>query len=329
MTSSSTPLQLVPLGPDEFEPHPLHRADRDWTETNCWQDMMIEVLHLFDLDPVAASAFSLSTDFEGSQWTLFKYPPEDLRTLFGLEIAELYVWRPVIDHLEIAFRDRQLLTIEVDAFYLPDTAGVTYQLGHVKTGIVPQMLDRQGRRMWYFHNAGYFELSGDDFDAILQLSGPSVHVPLPYVEVIRLDRMRRPEPDELRQKAVGLTREHLLRRPSDNPMPRFREHLCADLPWLEEHGEAGFHPYAFATCRQCGASAELAAAFLDWLDEHDGGGLAAAAQCYREISSTAKSLQFALARVARHRKVDLDAPFERMGRAWQEASELLASRYLS
>ncbi len=329
MTPSSTPLQLVPLGPDDFEPHPLHRMDRDWTETNCWQDMMIEVLHLLDLDPVAASAFSLSTDFEGSQWTLFKYPPEDLRTMFGIDIAELYVWRPVIDHLEIAFRDGQLLTIEVDAFYLPDTAGVTYQLGHVKTGIVPQMLDRGGRRMWYFHNAGYFELSGDDFDAILQLSGPSLHVPLPYVEVIRLDRIRRPEPEELRRIAVGLTREHLLRRPSDNPMPRFREHLCADLPWLEEHGESGFHPYAFATCRQCGASAELAAAYLDWLDEHDGGGLAAAAQCYREISSTAKGLQFALARVARHRKVELDAPFERMERAWQEATDLLASRYLS
>ena len=28
-----------------------------------------------------------------------KYPIEDLRALFGLEVAEMYVWRPVIDHL--------------------------------------------------------------------------------------------------------------------------------------------------------------------------------------------------------------------------------------
>jgi hypothetical protein len=67
---------------------------------------------------------------------------------------------------------------------------------------------------------------------------------------------------------------------------------------------------------------------VDWLDEHDGGGLGAAADRYREISSTAKALQFALARVARHRKVDLDAPFERMAAAWQEATDVLAARYL-
>lgn len=325
----STLKQLVPLDLDEFEPHPLHRVDRDWSETNCWQDMMIEVLHVLGLDPVAACAFTLSTDFEGSQWTLFKYPPEDLRALFGIDIAELYAWRPVIEHLEIAFRDGQLLTLEVDAYYLPDTAGVTYQIGHVKTGIVPQMLDRPGRRMRYFHNAGYFEVSGDDFDAILQLSGPSTYVPLPYIEVVRLDRLRRPDSEELRHKVVELTREHLLRGPTTNPMSRFRDHLSADLPWIEQHGEEGFHPYAFATCRQCGASAELAAAFVDWLDEHDGSGLGAAADRYREISTTAKSLQFALARVARHRKVDLEAPFERMVLAWQEATDILTARYLA
>jgi hypothetical protein len=322
-------LQLIPLAPGDFEPHLLHRAERDWSETNCWQDMMIEVLHLLDLDPVAPAAFALSADFEGSQWALFKYPPEDLRTLYGIEITELYVWRPVIEHLEIALRDGQLLTIEADAFYLPDTAGVSYKLDHVKTGIVPQMLDVSGRRMWYFHNAGYFEVSGEDFDGIFQLGGNvSVHVPLPYVEVIRLDRLRRPEPDELTRQVVELTKEHLRRRPSSNPMPRFQDQLSSDLQWIADHGADGFHHYAFATCRQCGASAELAAAFVDWLGEHDGGGLSEAADCYREISSTAKGLQFALARVARGKKVDLAGPFERMADSWHKAVTLLVKRYL-
>lgn len=323
-------LQLVQLHPDEFEPHLLHRAERDWSETNCWQDMMIEVLHLLDLDPVAAAAFALSTDFEGSQWALFKYPPEDLRTLYGIEITELYVWRPVIEHLETAFKDGQLLTVEVDAFFLPDTAGVSYKLDHVKTGIVPQMLDVSGRRMWYFHNAGYFEVSGDDFDGIFQLGGkPSLHVPLPYVEVVRLDRLRHPGPEDLKKLVLDLTREHLRRRPSSNPMPRFRDHLSSDLDWIADHGADGFHHYAFATCRQCGASAELAAAFVDWLDEHDRGGLADAADRFREISATAKGLQFALARVARGKKVDLVGPFDRMTEAWQGAMDSLVDRYLS
>ena len=48
-------------------------------------DVWIEVLHALGLDPVAASAFTLSCDFEGDQWTFFKYPPEDLRALFGIE----------------------------------------------------------------------------------------------------------------------------------------------------------------------------------------------------------------------------------------------------
>ena len=139
-------LQLLQLDPDNYEAHPLHRLERDWTETNCWQDMMIELLHVLGLDPIAPAAFTLSTDSEGNQWTLFKYPPEDLRTLYGMEIAELYVWRPVIDHLEMSLEQGKLLTVEVDSFYLPDTAGVTYQIDHTKTGIVPQMLDRAGRQ---------------------------------------------------------------------------------------------------------------------------------------------------------------------------------------
>jgi Domain of unknown function (DUF1839) len=322
-------LQLFQIDPVDFEPHGLHRADRDWTETNCWQDMMIETLSVLGLDPVAASAFTLSTDFEGSQWTLFKYPPEDLRGLFGIDIAELYVWRPLIEHLEIAFRDGQLLTAEVDAYYLPDTAGVTYGRGHVKTGIVPWMLDREGRRMQYFHNAGFFELSGDDFNGIFYLDGlPDAHVLPPYVELIRLDNLHRPQPAELTKQVVDLVREHLGRRPATNPIPRFYEHLQSDLSWIEENGEAAFHSYAFATCRQCGASAELAAAFSEWLDLYDGTGLAGAAENYRRISSLCKSVQFALARVARGRKVDLDGAFERMAQAWQEATDIMVTRYL-
>jgi len=326
----STVVELVHLDPATYEPHSLHRTERSWTETNCWQDMMIEVLNVLGLDPLAPAAFTLSADFEGSQWTLFKYPPEDLRALYGIDIAELYVWRPVIDHLETALSDGQLLTVEVDAYYLPDTAGVTYRTDHTKTGIVPQMLDRQGRRLGYFHNAGYFELSGEDFSGIFYLDGkPDPHVLLPYVEVVHLDRIRRPGPEELTDKVRALVREHLARAPETNPMQRFKQHLAVDIPWIQQNGEAGFHPYAFATCRQCGASAELAAAFVDWLDQRDGGGIEAAAEGFRDISVAAKSLQFALARVARGKQIDLDGPFERMGHDWQQAMSLLRSRYAS
>ncbi len=79
------------------------------------------MLHALGLDPVAAAAFTLSTDFEGDQWTFFKFPPEDLRALFGLEVAEFNVWRPALDHAEEQLELGRLFTVEVDAWFLPDT----------------------------------------------------------------------------------------------------------------------------------------------------------------------------------------------------------------
>jgi hypothetical protein len=110
-------------------------------------------------------------------------------------------------------------------------------------------------------------------------------------------------------------------------MPRFRARLEADLGWLAREGDAAFHPYAFATCRQAGANAEVAASFVDWLGSRDGGGLEKAADGFREIGATAKGLEFTLARAARGRKVDLATPFEEMGRAWETAMDTLDGRY--
>jgi hypothetical protein len=321
-------VQIFDLDPATYEPHPLHAPDRNWTETNCWLDMMIEVLHVLGLDPVAAAAGTLSGDFDGDHWSLFKFPPEDLRALFGLEVAEMYVWRPVIDHVEDHLSQGHLLTVEVDAWYLPDTAGITYGLDHAKTGVVVQMLDRPQRRLGYFHNAGYFELEGDDFDGIFFLpDGRDPRILLPYVELVKLDRVRHDSAPDLLDGALALTRDHLARRAPTNPMPRFRARLERDLGWLASEGEAGFHPYAFATCRQCGANAEVAAAFVEWLDGRDGGGLDKAAEAWRSIAATAKGLQFSLARAARGRTVDVGPAFEEMERAWDTAMDILVARY--
>jgi hypothetical protein len=287
--------------------------------------MMIEVVYSLGFEPLAACAFTLSSDFEGDQWTLFKFPPEDLRSLFGIEIEELYVWRPVIDHIEANLELGRLVTVEVDAFYLPDTAGVTYRTDHVKTGIVPQMLDRDERRLGYFHNASYFELSAEDFDGILDPSRKrDPNVLLPYMEVVKLDRLRTGPPSL--DEVLDLARDHLGRRPTTNPIPRFIRKLRSDLPWLAEAGEAVFHSYSFATCRQLGACAALGASFLEWLDPQVGGGLGPPAGHLREMSESAKGLQFALARVVRGREVKLDGPMSTMEHAWDQAMKLLVDK---
>lgn len=320
-------LALLPLAADTYRTHELHAVERDWTETNCYVDVWIEVLHALGLDPVAGAAFTLSTDFEGDQWTFFKFPPEDLRAVYGLEVAELNVWKPVVDHVAEQLGLGRLCTVEADSWYLPDTRGVSYGIAHVKSTIVPQMLDLEARRLGYFHNAGYFELEGDDFDGVFGLGAHVAPAGLPpYVEVIRLDRVRRNDP-ELVDRVVSLTREHLARRPADNPVTRLGARLAEDLPWLAQQDLETFHLYSFGTCRQCGATAELASTFVEWLNRFDGPGTASAATDFRDLSSGAKALQFAMARVVRGRQVDLRAILGPMEEHWARAMGTLVERY--
>ncbi len=320
-------MQLAAMDAADFAPHPLHGAARTWGETNCYVDVWIEVLHALGLDPVAAAAFTLSCDFEGDQWTFFKYPPEDLRAIYGLEVAELNVWRPVADHVEELLGLDRLCTLECDSWFLPDTRGVAYGEDHVKTTIVPAGLDRAGRRLSYFHNAGYFDLSGDDFDGVLRLGAHADPTALaPYVESVRLDRVRRDDPDRV-DRVVSLARDHLARRPGDNPVVRMGERMAADLGWLAAEEPEVFHRYAFATCRQCGASAELAADFVEWLVDHDGPGAGPAAAAFRDVSDGAKALQFTLARAARGRTVDLGSVLGPMATQWSVAMDVLGGTY--
>ena len=320
-------MALLPLAAEGYRPHALHATERTWTETNCYVDVWIEVLHALGLDPLAAGAFTLSADFEGDQWTFFKFPPEDLRVLFGLEVSEMNVWRPVVEHVAEQLDFGRLCTVEVDSWFLPDTRGVSYRTDHVKSTVVPQMLDREGRRLGYFHNAGYFELDGDDFDGVFRLGPYAEHAGLPpYVEVVRLARVRRNDPD-LVDRVIALTADHLARRPADNPVTRLGARLEQDLPWLAEQDLETFHLYSFGMCRQCGATAELAASFVDWLNRHDRTGTELAAEAFGDLASGAKSLQFALARVVRGRTVDVAAVLEPMARSWEAAMAVLEHRY--
>ncbi len=330
--TSGTGQRLLALDPTGYQPHPLHANERTWTETNCYVDLWIELLHALGLDPLAAAAFTLSTDFEGDQWTFFKFPPEDLRALFGLEVAEFNAWRPLVDHVEEQLELGRLLIMDADAWFLPDTQGVSYQLAHSKSAMVPNSVDRHGRRLGYFHNAGYFELEGDDFDGVFRIGRYADPISLPpYVETVRLDRMRR-DPGELVRGAIALTRAHLARRPADDPMRRFERRVDQDAAWLGTQDIETFHLYAFGTCRQCGANAELAASFVDWLAAHDPAAsgsddLLIVADAFRSVATAAKALQFSLARRSRGRTVDLGGSFEDMSRSYRTAMDGLVARY--
>ncbi len=262
-------IRLLPIAADAYEPSSLHDAQRVWPETNCYVDVWIEVLHALDLDPVPALAFTLSVDFEGDQWQFFKYPLEDLRFMYGLDVAEMNPWRALDDHVTEQLELGRLLTVEVDAYHLPDTAGVSYQHEHVKTTIVANLIDRDAQRLEYFHGAGYHALEGADYKSLFHLGDVAPDRLPPYVELIKFDRLERPDKDARLERSLSLVRTHLDRAPRSNPVARFRRRITDDLAWLRTESIEQFHRYAFATVRQFGACCELSSSLCAWLAVQD------------------------------------------------------------
>jgi len=317
--------EILPLDPATYRPHQVHGELRVFQETNCAADLWIEALHALGFDPMAAMGFTLSCDFDGDQWRMFKFAAEDLRVLFGVEFDELNVWRALSDHVVEELSLRRMLTIDVDAWYLPDTAGLTYHCAHQKTTIMAQMIDLEDRQLGYFHNTSYHEVGGDDFDALLCLGASDPAVLPPYVESVRLDGVR--DPADVRfEAALELARGHLARRPATNPLPRMHKRLEEDMAWLRTEDLEVFHRYAFGTLRQCGANAELAADFVEWLGRHDGV-VPAAAGHFRSLAEGMKSLEFLVARATRGRSVDLAGPFGALADSWEWAMADLTGRY--
>jgi hypothetical protein len=311
-------VEVLALDPGWYVPHPLHAPERPWSETNCAADLWIEAVHALGHDPVAGLGFTLAGDVDGDQWRMFTFPAEDLWLLYGIEVDELNVWRPLRDHVAEQVALGHMLAVDVDAWWLPDTVGLTYRCAHQKTTILVQMVDIAGRRLGYFHNTGYHELSGEDFDALLPAEPPPASLP-PYVLQVRLGRLRPPGTvdDALVRR---LARRHLARRPAGNPVARLAARVGQDLGWVAEAGMDTFHRWAFGTARQCGANAALAAALAERLDP---GGPAATG--FDRVSTGMKSAELALARAVRGRSVDVAAVFHPLVEAWERAVEGVAA----
>ncbi|MET0343062.1 MAG: DUF1839 family protein, partial [Polyangiales bacterium] len=293
--------------------HALHGEARAWPETNCYVDLWIEVLHALGHDPHAMLGCALTCDFEDDQWLFFKPATSDLYALYGVDVQELTIWRSALDHVCTQVERGNLPLIEVDAYHLPDTRGVSYGQKHAKTTIAIAAIDRAEKRLGYFHNAGYYALAGSDFDGVFAAS-----VLPPYTEYVRLRGARVLDGRSLASRARVLLGAHLARAPRENPFARYRKCFARDLAELSQAPSERFHEYAFATVRQFGAAFELSASYLGWLAEHGDIAAEAARAPAAEIASLAKTLQFKAARaVMRRRDAECDALFDGLEAAWE------------
>lgn len=306
--------------------HPIHTQERNWAETNCYCDVWIELLHGWGFDPVAALPFTIGIDFEGDQWTFFKFPLADLSALYGLDVQELLLWRPLAEHLEQQVRLGRPVLVELDSYFLPDTAGTSYRREHVKSTVAVVEIDLVQRRLGYFHGQGFYHLSGEDFTQVLRLgeANPPELLP-PYAEFVKRRDDFQPSREQLVQTSLSLLNRHLERLPDVNPFESFKRSFADDLKWLAGAPLEAFHQYSFATLRQFGACYELTATYLHWLKAHGVPGFDAAQASFAELSSGAKSLQFQLARaMTRNRPLDLSA-VDVMAATWSRGVEELRS----
>ncbi|MFO1395181.1 MAG: DUF1839 family protein [Steroidobacteraceae bacterium] len=319
-----TRLAVIPgLDPATYQRHPVHAEERTWVEKNCYVDIWLEVVHALGADPMAMLPFVVALDFEGDQWTFFKPPHDELRDLYGIDVQELNVWRPLLDHTIEHLANGKMISTEADAYWLPDTSGTDYRTQHTKTTIVIQSIDRDAERLGYFHNAGYHELGSEDFRRIFRTDVPpdTAYMPL-FAEFIRSDRLRRRPAGELADMSLGLLRRHLARRPGCNPVDAFQARFLAEAETIRREGIGYYHAWAFATTRQLGAAFELAALHARWLADAGYPGFEPVEESFRRISSEAKTFILKAARVAGARRaLDFSAHFAVLAESWARGIE--------
>jgi hypothetical protein len=305
---------LLGLDPAAYEPHPLHGSDRTYLETNCYTDILIELVHALGAEPLAMMGCALPVDFEGDQWTFFKPRPEDVERLYGLDIHEMQPYRPLPEQIAEQIGLGRTLIVELDSFYMPDTVATSYRKEHVKSSAVAEAIDIPGERLRYFHGAGYHELSNEDYRGIFRigLELPGDVLP-PYTELARLDAGPQLEAEELRGAAREMLAAQTARRPADNPFLRFGAQLQRALPELLTGDAQHYHDYAFATVRMVGSAFEAGADHVEWVL---GGAGAETATSMRAIVDGCKTLSFKL---ARRREFDAVPRIEALAGAWDEA----------
>lgn len=320
---------LPGLDPATYVAHGLHAGTRHWPETNCYVDLWIELLHSQALEPTAALGFTVGLDYEGDQFTFYKFPPADLQYLYGIEVREVNVWQPVLRHAADQVAMGRVFIMDVDSFFLPDTTGVSYHREHVKTAIAIQHVDVPSQQLGYFHGTGYHVLSGDDFQGLFRLAeqGGQGSLP-PYAEIAKVQHAVRLPDTELARRSLVLFRRHLAARPCESPVRAHRERLEGDIAWLRREAPEMFHQYSFATLRQLGSCFGLTCSYLQWLVKQGETGLESAIMATDEIASTSKSLQFMLARAVRRAGTgNLLQLFDRVEASWMTAMAELERRY--
>jgi hypothetical protein len=308
----------------------------------------IELLGALGLDPHALWPAAVAIDFEGDQWTAVEPSRDELRALYGVDVQELVVWRPLAEHAIEHLAAGRTLMMAADAFRLPIVTDADHHRHHVTTTIVLNEIDLDARRIGFFHHAGYGEARGDDVTQLLDLEDDTSDLEAiadwrgarvaqvgaaavaldegrlpPHVQFIRADRRVARSTEELRMLARHHLDKQLAFRPADNPVRRFAARLADDLPLLREYGTPYHADWAACTLRTFGSAFELVSRGLAWQAESSAA-WQDAARAFEQLAQDAKTLDQKLARaVAATRKTDTKKLLDAMAQRWDEGMAAL------
>jgi hypothetical protein len=283
--------------------HPLQAPERNWPLANCYMDLWIGLLDYWRLDPTPALGVTLAMDFEGDQFTFFKFPHDELEKMYGVIVHEVSCYDTLERHTIEQLKRGRVVLAEVDGWYLPDTRATSYHMVHVKTTVGAVDIDPLAKRLTYFHANGCWDLEGDDYDGVFRRAArfaPQEDILPPFVE-LAYRRFKPLEGDALTDAARQSLRHHLGRRPDANPFERYAEVFPDHAARLQREDEQFYHVYAFHVTRQIGSNYELMGSFLRWL-ERRGSDFGPTAELCDKMSASAKALQFQLARINAGRK---------------------------
>ena len=250
---------LFGLDPATYRPHDLHVAeDRAYLETNCYMDVIIELLHARGDEPLAAMGSTVRLDFEGDQWTFFKPDPADLERLYGIDIHEMQPWRSIPTQIAELLGAGRTLTVELDAWLLPDTASTSYRTrARQDHGRSPRRSTSKGSGCTTSTTARCTSSAATTTagSSGSEARGPTCCRRTPS-SCASTPVHGSPAPSCAVRRSTPCAATSPTRRPTD-PFARFGERLAADLPGLLDGDAATYHAYAFATVRMAGAGFEL------------------------------------------------------------------------
>ena len=237
-TATTGMVSLLGLDPATYVPHALHsRASAPTPRPTATRDILIELLH-------AARRRAAGRDgVHRCGWTSratsgpsSSRAAEDLEALFGIDIHEMQPYRPLPQQIAEQIAAGRTMIVELDSWYLPDTASTSYRSEHVKTSVIAEAIDPEAERLRYFHNAGLHELDGEDYRGVFRLGPAVLRRRAAALHRARPLRRRRPA---ARARSCATRRRELLaghlaaRRPADEPVRALRRRSSPhDLPDL-------------------------------------------------------------------------------------------------